>query len=423
MGKLTLDKKSYIITISPPYVNSAPHIGYAFEAAIADTLARYLRFLGKPVTFIGSTDDNSFKLVEAAKRAGMDTKAFVEKFAAEYAALPEKLGLSYDVFYRTATKEHGDFVNSLIGRIDRRQIYKDRFKSYFCIDCEQFFGLDIPEPRICPIHNKAYSFFDEENYFLKIDDSDKERLLAELTSKDIFPAEALDLSREIITGYKSFNFTVRNRYDWGLVFKQDPEYVFYSSFDAVLGYLGSCPNQDADWRDSDTCLIQNFGLDILKFHSAYLPLIMLKLGLSPLPDYLLAHGLIQADGAKMSKSKNNAVSVDDLLKKFDPATLRLYLLRHDLFANFDYNEAEIEKIHLIYNKFIDNFLPDIKKAPRPLAANLDLFDTNICNFNFKANIDEFIDLIEKKDNFIDLDPAQTNFLLKFFTVFLSLNTK
>jgi methionyl-tRNA synthetase len=244
-----------------------------------------------------------------------------------------------------------------------------------------------------------------------------------LTSKNIFPARALNLSREIIAGYKSFNFTVRNRYDWGLVFKKDPEYVFYSSFDAVLGYVGSCPNQGADWGDPDICLIQNFGVDILKFHSAYLPLIMLKLGLSPLPDYLLAHGLIQVDGAKMSKSKNNAVGVDDLLNKFSSTALRLYLMRHDLFSNFDYNESEIEKIHLIYNKFIDKFLPNIKNAPHPLITTLDLFDTNICNFNFKANIDKFIDLIEEKDNFTNLDPAQTNFLLKFFIVFLSFNTK
>jgi len=36
-----LDKKARYITTTLPYVNSDPHIGFAFEIVTADALARY----------------------------------------------------------------------------------------------------------------------------------------------------------------------------------------------------------------------------------------------------------------------------------------------------------------------------------------------------------------------------------------------
>ena len=51
------------ITTAIPYVNAAPHLGFALELVQADTLARHARLRGTDVRFLTGTDDNAFKTV------------------------------------------------------------------------------------------------------------------------------------------------------------------------------------------------------------------------------------------------------------------------------------------------------------------------------------------------------------------------
>ena len=56
-----------------PYVNAAPHIGFALEAVQADVLARHRRRQrGEAVRLLSGTDDNSLKNVLAAEAAGVE---------------------------------------------------------------------------------------------------------------------------------------------------------------------------------------------------------------------------------------------------------------------------------------------------------------------------------------------------------------
>ena len=57
-----MNKNTYITT-SIPYVNAAPHVGYALEVVQADTVARYKRLTGTDVFFTSGSDENSLKNV------------------------------------------------------------------------------------------------------------------------------------------------------------------------------------------------------------------------------------------------------------------------------------------------------------------------------------------------------------------------
>ena len=128
MKFLDINKKTYIITTSLPYVNSIPHVGFAMEAIISDLIARYLRSIDKKVIFVSGTDDNSFKLAFKARESDESIRSFVNRFAIGFIELREKLALSYDIFYRTDSKEHDLFVNNYIDLISHDLIYKKRFK-------------------------------------------------------------------------------------------------------------------------------------------------------------------------------------------------------------------------------------------------------------------------------------------------------
>jgi methionyl-tRNA synthetase len=91
------------ITTAIPYVNAAPHIGFALEVVQADTLARLYRQQGYAVRLQAGTDENSIKNVHAAEAAGIPVAELVERNAARFLALKTKLNLSYDDFIRTST--------------------------------------------------------------------------------------------------------------------------------------------------------------------------------------------------------------------------------------------------------------------------------------------------------------------------------
>ena len=70
--------KKFYITTAIDYVNAAPHIGHAYEKIIADVIARWHRLNEENVFFLTGTDDNASKNVEAAKKARIPVKQFVD---------------------------------------------------------------------------------------------------------------------------------------------------------------------------------------------------------------------------------------------------------------------------------------------------------------------------------------------------------
>src|SRR5690606_28242967 len=96
------------------------------------------------------------------------------------------------------------------------------------------------------------------------------------------------------------------------------------------------------------------GKDILRFHAAIWPGILLGLGL-PLPKSLYVHGFINAEGGvKMSKSLGNAIDPNDVIKEYGADVLRYYVLRH--VPSYDDGEFSWARLHEVYNSELANEL-------------------------------------------------------------------
>ena len=74
-----MSKEYFYITTPIYYPNSVPHIGHAYTTVVADVLNRYENFFGKTTFFMTGTDEHGQKILEAAKKSGMETMAFVDK--------------------------------------------------------------------------------------------------------------------------------------------------------------------------------------------------------------------------------------------------------------------------------------------------------------------------------------------------------
>lgn len=404
---------AYVVTTSLPYVNSTPHVGFAWEATIADTTARYLRYLGKQVFFLSGTDDNSNKITHKAAEVGEPTDVFVDRHAQKFSELQDGLGLRYDMFYRTYSEYHHNFVNDYVDGIDSGYITKQRFSSYFCADCESFVGQQPDDPN-CNYHQKPYELIEEDDYFFRVDGL-RDQLLDNIRNKNILPVYAATESIQICQNLTDFNYTRENKYEWGVTYKADPNHIFYSFPEALLGYLGGIALEGIT-LDDNVHVIQNIGRDILKFHSVYFPYLILAGGNNKTPDDLVVHGFINNQGQKMSKSKMNVVAVEELLSRFDKNAIRLYLLSNNIFDDFEFDADKLGEISSLLAAYQDNFAPAVEEqgSDDPSAE----FHENMVSWQYHKNVKRFVQNVTEAGNINGLDREQLNFLTNFSKVFI-----
>ena len=105
-----MDKKTFYITTTLPYVNADPHVGFAMEIIRADAIARIKKKAGYEVFFNTVTDEHGVKILEKAQSEGKDVKLYVDEYAEKFKGLKESLGLSSDIHFIRTTDEHHEMA-------------------------------------------------------------------------------------------------------------------------------------------------------------------------------------------------------------------------------------------------------------------------------------------------------------------------
>ena len=116
----------------------------------------------------------------------------------------------------------------------------------------------------------------------------------------------------------------------------------------VLGYP-----EHADFKKFWPANVQVVGKDILRFHAAIWPGMLLGLGL-PLPKTLYVHGFVGVNGEKMSKSLGNSISPHEIINKWGADVFRYFFARH--IPSYDDGDFTWERIEEVYNSELANEL-------------------------------------------------------------------
>jgi methionyl-tRNA synthetase len=327
------DTKKTIVTTAIPYVNAAPHLGFALEAVVTDAIARSARLQGHDVHHQSGTDDNSLKNVRAAEARGLSTEELVDDNAARFQELPNLLDLSWDAFVRTSRHpNHADTVRE-VWRLcrDRGDIYQGVYEGLYCVGCERYYDQTELLDGCCPEHGGVPERVLEHNYFFRL--SRYTHQLTELVRSGALRIEPEERRKEVLqlleSGLRDFSVsrsTGRAR-GWGLLVPDDPTQVIYVWFDALLNYVsGLGPDGFDCWRDAAR-IEHVIGKGILRFHAIYWPAILLSAGLS-LPTDVLVHGYLTVEGRKIGKSLGNAIDPTTVVEQFGIDAVRYCLLRH-----------------------------------------------------------------------------------------------
>lgn len=386
--------KRLYITTAIPYVNAAPHIGFALEAVQTDTLARFYRALGYDVLFSSGTDENSLKNVQAAEAEGITTRELVDKYAKQFENLKEALNLSWDVFNRTSAKHHFAGAQKLWQLCKKDDIYKKKYKGLYCVGCEAFYKSGEIVNGKCPDGHVNIEEVEEENYFFAL--SNYQKYLERLISTDklrIIPQtrknEVLSFIRQGLEDF-SISRSIERAKGWGVPVPNDKSQVMYVWFDALTTYLTALEfGNDEElfkkyWNNPSTSSglkrIHVIGKGIVRFHLVYWPAMLASAGI-PLPNLEFVHGYITVDGQKISKTLGNVVDPFELVEKFGTSAVRFYLLRE--IPSWGDGDFSLSRFKELYNGELANGLGNLVARVARLASDTSLNLPPKKNFTFK----------------------------------------
>ena len=358
---------NFYITTAIPYVNGVPHIGHAMDYCLADTCARYQKLIGNNVRFQAGTDEHGNKIFLKARDLGVPVEEYVTMNAEKFKEFIHKLGVEYTDFIRTTDENHERLCQQIWEKL-KDHIYSSKYEGWYCTGCERYITNKEYEENngICADHQKPYERLEEENYYLRISDfkdqireaieSDEMLILPEFRKREIL--KLLEDSPDVSISRPKAQLT------WGVPVPSDDNQVMYVWIDALANYITVLGYPEKDISDWWPASAEFVGKDILRFHAIIWPAMLLGLGL-PLPKTLVSHGMVLADGQKMSKSIGNVVDPIEVLNRHGLDAMRYYFLRHiDTFADSDFTW---EKFEDAYNNELANDLGNLVQRLATLA--------------------------------------------------------
>lgn len=408
---------NYYVTTSIPYVNGEPHIGHALEFLMADVLARYARQQGKPTLFSTGADEHGTKVAQKATELNLTPQQLADQMSQQFRDLAQALNISHDRFIRTTDKGHEQRAQ-LIWKALSQDIYKDKYTGWYDVRQEEFVPEAQADPeRMKPDHPQAYQKLEEENYFFRLSNyTEQIREAIESGKFQVVPDtrrnEILSVLRE---GLDDISISrPKDKLEWGIPVPGDKTQVMYVWFEALMNYITVLGYPEhKDFKEFWPANVQVIGKDIIRFHAAIWPAILMSLKL-PLAERLYVHGFITVEGKKMSKSIGNVISPNEIIAKYGVDPFRYFFLRH--IPSYNDGDFSWEAFDAAYNNELANELGNavqrtaamimkyqggvIGKIPGPQHDN-EPIEEAIEQCRFDRALDEIWDQVRGLNQYID----------------------
>ena len=384
-------KKPYYITTAIAYTSGKPHIGNTYEIVLADSIARYKRFVGYDVRFQTGTDEHGQKIELKAEEAGVTPKEFVDQTAGEIKRIWDLMNTSYDKFIRTTDEDHEKQVQKIFKKLyDQGDIYKGEYEGMYCTPCESFFTESQLVDGKCPDCGREVQPAKEEAYFFKMSKYQGKLIDYINTHPEFIQPESRKnemMNNFLLPGLQDLCVS-RTSFKWGIPVDFDPKHVIYVWIDALTNYITGLGydldgHSDKMFEKYWPCDLHLIGKDILRFHTIYWPIMLMALGL-PLPKQVFGHPwLIQSDG-KMSKSRGNVIYADDLVDLFGVDAVRYFVLHEMPFENDGVISWELLVERL--NSDLANTLGNL--VNRTISMSNKYFDGEVTNKKVAEPVDQ-----------------------------------
>ena len=351
-----------IITSALPYANGDLHIGHLLEHVQTDIWVRLLRANNITCHYVCASDAHGTPIMLRAKELETEPEKMVEEFRSSHMKDLDSFNISHDNFYTTHSEENKYFSELIYnkakesGFIESKQIEQlfdesaglflsDRYVKGTCPKCsaEDQYGDNC---EICGAKYEAAELINpvstisgqkpvvktSEHVFFKL--SKLETNVANwMKTTPLQEAVKNKLEEWFQQGLKDWDISRDSPY-FGFEIPDMSGKYFYVWLDAPIGYIASLENHlrakndesaEEIWSETANTEIYHFiGKDIMNFHALFWPA-LLETSKFKKPSNVFVHGFLGLNGAKMSKSKGNFLSMRDYLDILDADYIRYYL--------------------------------------------------------------------------------------------------
>ncbi|GAA1918942.1 methionine--tRNA ligase [Nocardioides marmoribigeumensis] len=367
-----------------PYANGPRHIGHVAGFGVpSDVFSRYMRMAGHDVLMVSGTDEHGTPILIAADEAGVTPQELADRNHRLIAEDLCHLGVTYDLYTRTTTRNHYAVVQDLFtgvydnGYFVERTTYgaispstgrtlPDRYIEGTCPICgapgargdqcdtcgNQLDPHDLIDP-VSKINGETPEFIETQHFFLDLP------ALADALAEWLDEREASGTWRpNVIRFSQNILKEIRPRamtrdIDWGIPvplegWRDNPTKRLYVWFDAVIGYFSASvewarrtgdPERWRDWWNDPEALSYYFmGKDNITFHSQIWPAELLaysgkgdkggepgKFGRLNLPTEVVSSEFLTMEGRKFSSSKRVVIYVRDMLARYQVDAFRYFV--------------------------------------------------------------------------------------------------
>jgi len=351
-----------IVTSALPYVNNIPHIGTVVCVISADVYTKYLRLKEENVISILGTDEHGTTAETKAMDEGITPKQLVDKYFRIHKEIYEWFLCDFDCFGRTSARENHEISQDIFLKLNKNSYIVEKEEEHlFCGKCSKFLADRFVEGKcpFCDFPDARGDQCDDCGKLLNPSDLIEPRCKicgktpVMKKSKHLF----IDLPR-IEPKLRKWISTVENKWSqnaktmtqawlkeglrpraitrdlkWGIPvpMKGYEDKVFYSWFDAPIGYISITAENRKDWaewwKSKDTRLVQFMGKDNIPFHTILFPAFCIGADDNyTLLDSLSVNEYLNYEGGKFSKSRNIGIFGDDAMKIGIPADVWRYYI-------------------------------------------------------------------------------------------------
>ena len=301
-------KKIYMYVCGPT-VYSHPHIGNARAAIVPDVLLRVLRKNYDEVIYIRNITDVDDKISDAAFKQGKTVQEISNKYIDIYQKNMSSLGLIDPTHQPRVTDNIPAIIETITKIIENGSAYI----------------------------SEGHVIFDTQKY----------KNYGELSKRTL--DEMIDGARIDIASYK----------------KSPRDFILWKpSSDKQPGWASPWGNGRPGWHIECTSMIKNIvGCDsTLDIHGGGNDLIFPHheneiaqgscMSSAKYCNYWFHNGIVLVNKKKMSKSVGNVILVDDLVKRYDPRSIRLALLSAHYRQPLNWSDSTITEANNLLKKFI-----------------------------------------------------------------------
>ena len=370
------------ISAAWPYANGPRHIGHVAGLGVpTDVFARYMRMSGHQVLYVSGTDEHGTAIQVKAEQEGLTPQQCADKYHQMIVEDFAGLGLTYDLYTRTTTRNHARITSEIFAGLYRNgyvveqtqlgaispssgRTLPDRYIEGTCPHCgfggargdscdgcgRQLDPIELIDPH-SNVDGEAPRFVETTHFFLDLP-AFEEALTSWLATRTDWRPNVVRFATNFISELKPRAIT--RDLDWGVPvpvdgWRDEPMKRIYVWFDAVIGYLsasiewaarsGDPEAWRAWWQGGAERSAYFMGKDNIVFHAVIWPAMLLgvngqasrggtpsaTLGVLDLPTDIVSSEYLTMSGSKVASSRGATIFVGDFLRQFGPDALRYYI--------------------------------------------------------------------------------------------------